>query len=210
MNDERGAGRTFRIRRGQAYDRDAAYAVCLKTGDDGKDATALYDDPAALGRIFVGPYFSLEPDLAFVLEDEGGVCGYVMGALDSKRFYQEYLEKWIPLLQREFPAPTGDPVNWSRTARIYHDYHHPEVFCPEPYDVYPSHLHIDLLPRAQGHGWGRRMMEHFMEALRSKGSPGVHLGVGQVNERAIGFYHNLGFAELARVRDVLYLGRRLT
>jgi ribosomal protein S18 acetylase RimI-like enzyme len=112
-------------------------------------------------------------------------------------------------VQRDFPAPSGDPAGWSRTQRIYHDYHHPDVYCPEPYADYPSHLHIDLLPRAQGHGWGRRMMEHLLGKLRSEGSPGVHLGVGQVNERAVGFYGKLGFAELARVRDVLYLGRRL-
>ena len=201
---------TFRIRQGELGDRESAYAVCLQTGDDGRDATAFYEDPAALGRIFVGPYFAFAPELTFVLEDEQGVCGYVMGALDSKEFYQAYLEHWVPALQRQFPAPTGDPAGWSRTQRIYHDYHHPDVYSPEPYELYPSHLHIDLLPRAQGHGWGRRMMEHLMEALRTRGSPGVHLGVGQVNERAIGFYRKLGFAELARARDVLYLGRRLS
>jgi ribosomal protein S18 acetylase RimI-like enzyme len=53
------------------------------------------------------------------------------------------------------------------------------------------------------------MMDHLLAALRSKGSPGVHLGVGQINERAVGFYRKLGFEELARVRDVLYLGLRL-
>ena len=199
---------TFHIRRGDPRDRDAAYLVCLKTGDDGRDATALYKDPHALGRIFVGPYFEFEPELTFLLEDDAGVCGYALGALDSKRFYREYLEKWVPALQREFPAPTGDPAGWSRTMRTYHDYHHPDVYCPEPYELYPSHLHIDLLPRAQGCGWGRRMMDHLMDALRAKGSAGVHLGVGQVNDRAVAFYRKLGFAELARVRDVLYLGLR--
>jgi ribosomal protein S18 acetylase RimI-like enzyme len=200
----------FNIRRAESRDRDAAYEVCLKTGDDGRDATDLYEDPAALGRIFVGPYIELEPELAFVLEDKSGVCGYVLGALDSRHFYQGYLEQWLPELQRQFPEPGGDPTGWSRTAKIYHDYHHPDVFCPEPYELYPSHLHIDLLPRAQGRGWGRRMMDRLMEVLRTKGSPGVHLGVGQVNERAATFYRKLGFAELARVRDVLYLGRTLT
>ncbi len=199
----------FRLRPAGARDRDAAYEVCLKTGDDGQDATHLYDDAAALGRIFVGPYIEFEPDLAFVLEDATGVCGYVLGALDSKGFYQDYLDRWLPEIQGQFPAPAGDPASWNRTQSIYHDYHHPDLYCPEPYEVYPSHLHIDLLPRAQGCGWGRRMMEHLMSALRAKESPGVHLGVGQVNARAVGFYRNLGFTGLAQVRDVLYLGRKL-
>jgi ribosomal protein S18 acetylase RimI-like enzyme len=200
---------TFQIRAAEPRDLDGAYDVCLKTGDDGQDATALYEDPEALGRIFVGPYFVLEPGLAFVLEDDSGICGYVLGASDSRKFHQDYLVKWAPDLQRKYPAPTGDPAGWNRTERIYYDYHHPEAYCPEPYALYPSHLHIDLLPRAQGRGWGRQMIEHLLEALRVQGSQGVHLGVGQVNERAIGFYRRLGFAELARHRDVLYLGRRL-
>jgi ribosomal protein S18 acetylase RimI-like enzyme len=202
--------RTYRIRSAEPRDLAGAYEVCLKTGDDGQDATGFYEDPEALGRIFVGPYILLEPELAFVLEDSEGICGYALGALDSQAFYQKYLREWVPALQRKYPAPTGNPAGWTRTERIYHDYHHPEVYCPEPCADYPSHLHIDLLPRAQGRGWGRRMMEHLLAALRTRGSPGVHLGVGQVNERAIGFYRKLGFAELARRQDVLYLGRRLT
>ena len=51
--------------------------------------------------------------------------------------------------------------------QVHHSYHHPDYFCPEPYEAYPSHLHIDLLPRAQGRGYGRRMIEQIMETLRA-------------------------------------------
>jgi ribosomal protein S18 acetylase RimI-like enzyme len=54
------------------------------------------------------------------------------------------------------------------------------------------------------------MMDRLMETLRMMGSPGVHLGVGLANQRGIGFYRKLGFVELAQVRDVLYLGSKLT
>ena len=49
---------------------------------------------------------------------------------------------------------------------------------------YPSHLHIDLLPRAQGRGNGRALMETFLAALTERGSPGVHLGTSPQNVRA--------------------------
>ena len=42
---------------------------------------------------------------------------------------------------------------------------------------YPSHLHIDLLPRAQGQGHGRLLIESLLDLLRAEGSGGVHLGV---------------------------------
>ena len=95
----------------------------------------------------------------------------------------------------------------------HHSYHHPDYFCPEPYERYPSHLHIDLLPRAQGRGYGRRMIEQVLNALRRRQSPGVHLGVSERNTRAIAFYRRLGFHELIRVGSgaagCVYMGREL-
>ena len=42
--------------------------------------------PHLLGRRWVGPYCALSPTLAFVLEDDLGVCGYVLGALNTRDF----------------------------------------------------------------------------------------------------------------------------
>ena len=58
---------------------------------------------------------------------------------------------------------------------------------------YPAHLHIDLLPRAQGQGHGRRLMTAMFDRLTAAGASGVHLGVRRTNTRAIAFYEKLGF-----------------
>ena len=60
---------------------------------------------------------------------------------------------------------------------------------------YPSHLHIDLLPEAQGQGFGRRLIERLIGQLDERGSSGVHLGVSKANHRAIAFYRHVGFVE---------------
>jgi ribosomal protein S18 acetylase RimI-like enzyme len=202
------------IRSAAPGDEAAAYFVCLKTGDHGRDAEALYrEDPDALGRIFVGPYLRFEPDLSLVLEDDDGVCGYALGALDSRAFYARYEREWRPDLVRRFPAAEGDPERWSPVERAHHAYHHPDYYCPEPYGAYPSHLHIDLLPRAQGQGCGRRLLTRLIDTLRRRGSPGVHLGLSAINTRAYGFYHRLGFHDLARAGSgaeaCIYMGMRL-
>jgi len=204
----------FQIRQCRPGDEAAAYEVCLKTGDYGRDGEPYYrDDPDALGRIFVGPYLAYEPELSFVLEDAQGVCGYAFGALDSHAFYDRYEREWRPKLCAEFPMPDGDPVTWSRAQAVHSWYHQPDYFCPEPYAEYPSHMHIDLLERAQGRGFGRRMMELVMVQLRERGSPGAHLGVSIQNTPALGFYAKLGFQELARTGGptdgCIYLGKRL-
>jgi ribosomal protein S18 acetylase RimI-like enzyme len=199
----------FSIRRCEPRDVDAAYDVCLRTGDNGEDASHAFDDPKALGHIYVGPYLKFEPQLAFVLEDPQGVCGYALGALDSKTFYSAYLNQWLPDIRQRHPAPGGDPARWTRTQKVYSEYYHPEIFMPEPNNQYPSHLHIDLLPHARGRGLGREMMSVLLGELEARGSPGAHLGMGATNARAERFYRKLGFQELARVGDVLYLGKRI-
>ena len=208
----------FVIRSALPVDEPGAYHVCLKTGDHGRDGEPFYqDDPDALGRIYVGPYLAFAPDLAIVLEDDQeddqGICGYALGALDSRTFYARYEAEWRPDLCRRFPAPAGDPGGWTRVQQLHYTYHHPDYFCPEPYETYPSHLHIDLLPRAQGRGFGRRMLEEVMERIARRGSPGVHLGVSPLNGRALGFYERLGFRELVRVGSptdgCIYLGMAL-
>ena len=187
------------IRLARSEDQPGAYHVCLKTGDHGRDGEPLYrDDPDALGRIYVGPYLAFEPSLSFLLEDEQGVCGYVLGALDSRAFYGRYEREWRPQLCARFPGPGGDPSTWTPVQHVHHAYHHPDYFCPEPYELHPSHLHIDLLERARGRGHGRRLIEHVTRTLRNLGSPGVHLGMSAQNTQACGFYRRLGFYEAAR------------
>lgn len=189
-----------RIRRARPGDQRGADYVCLKTGDSGDDGEPFFsEDPDALGRIFVEPYLLFEPELALILEDDDGICGYTLGALDSRAFYARYEAEWRPALCARHPAPQGDPGTWTRLEEVYGWYHQPDYFCPEPYDAYPSHLHIDLLPRAQGRGYGRRMLEQLFGLLRQRGSPGVHLGVRPLNTRAHGFYQRLGFRELMRM-----------
>ena len=201
------------IREYRRPDEAAAYRVCLQTGDAGRDATAQYKDPRALGNIYVGPYLEFEPSLAFVLEDAQGVCGYCLGALNTPDFFRRFLHEWLPPLRARHPAPKGDPAGWNQDQRLYNELHHPDLFFPEPIDLYPSHLHIDLIERAQGRGWGQKMVETLLDRMREQGSMGVHLGMWARNERAYQFYRKLGFEELVRVGDPqmgsIYLGLRL-
>jgi ribosomal protein S18 acetylase RimI-like enzyme len=202
------------IRLARLEDKPAAYHVCLKTGDYGQDGEPYYrDDPDALGRIYVGPYLAFEPELSLVLEDSQGVCGYALGAFDSLSFYERYDSEWRPTLCAQFPAPQGDQATWTRVQHVHHVYHHPDYFCPEPYSEFPSHLHIDLLQRAQGRGYGRQMLARIVDRLRERGSPGAHLGVSAFNARAQGFYRQLGFRELLEAGSgsdrTIYMGIRL-
>src|SRR5580658_10074227 len=86
-------------------DLDAVYAVALATGDAGKDAAHLYEDPRLIGNIYAAPYALLRPDLMLVAADDIGVVGYVTGAVDTVA-WEALLERgWWPRLRREHADP---------------------------------------------------------------------------------------------------------
>ncbi|GGO85638.1 GNAT family N-acetyltransferase [Wenjunlia tyrosinilytica] len=195
------------IRPARPGDRDALYDICLRTGDAGGDATGLVRDPELLGHIWAGPYPELYPDLAFVLEDDEGVAGYCVGAADTEEFISAFHRDWLPRLAGSHPAPSGPPAN--RDEELLRALHHPEEVFRVFFDGYPAHLHINLLPRAQGRGGGRALIETQCEALRERGCEGVHLGVRRSNTRARAFYAHVGFKELHEHADGFYFGRTL-
>lgn len=186
----------FHLRQATASDHAALRRICLLTGDSGNDASQREDDPDLLGNIYAVPYQVLDPDFAFVLENAGGVYGYVLGALDTPTFNRRLDTEWFAALRPQLSDPGPDKSSWHGSDWARHLIHHPESFFPPALHPYPSHGHIDLLPEAQGRGLGRRMMETLLQRLRDAGSPGLFLGVNPANRRARHFYTKLGFDTL--------------
>lgn len=203
----RGSG--FYLRHAQLSDLDALYNVCLKTGDSGADGTHLFSDIRLLGSIYVGPYVTLAAPFTFALVDPsmeafGGVCGYVLAALDTTAYNQACDSRWWPPLKATYPldALSGWRPNEQQLIReqIYKD-SSASGLSQEDLQRYPSHLHIDMLAHAQGHGLGVVMMTRLLDALRGAGSVGVHLTMSATNDRAYKFYLKLGFAVIVRGED---------
>ncbi|MFE8972813.1 GNAT family N-acetyltransferase [Streptomyces cyaneofuscatus] len=190
-------------------DRDALFDICVRTGHEGGDSRHLYEDPDLLPNIFAAPYVVLEPDLAFVVEDGGRAVGYILGTADTASFVARYRAEWLPGLVDRYPAPV-QPHSPSTPAEMMTGLmHDPERMVLPELDAYPAHLHIDLLPSHQGYGYGRRLMETFLDALHARGVPAVHLSMLTSNTPARAFYDRVGFHEIA-VPDpgpVTYLGR---
>ncbi|HEX4213175.1 MAG TPA: GNAT family N-acetyltransferase [Candidatus Dormibacteraeota bacterium] len=198
------------IRAYRPEDQSDLYRICLLTGDSGEDATAAYADPKLLGHVFAGPYGALQPDLAFVVEDGEGVGGYVLGALDTAAFEERLEKEWWPPLRARYTDPDGKPRDeMTADERMVWAIHHPSRTPAELLERYPSHLHIDILPRLQGTGNGAGLIRTLLTALGENGSRGVHLGVGARNVRAIGFYRHMGFEELAGEKWGLLFGMSL-
>jgi ribosomal protein S18 acetylase RimI-like enzyme len=190
-------------------DLPALYEIALATGDSGQDAAALYRDPQLVGQLYAAPYAVLEPGSAFVAEDAAGVGGYIVGAADTLAFEARMEAEWWPALRRRYPDPGGDPKGWGLDEIRRWQIHHPRPPPARITDPYPSHLHINLLPRLQGRGLGKALIDRWLARMEALGSRGVHLGVSLQNHRAIRFYRAYGLEEFRFPRpkpepDALY------
>jgi len=185
------------IRPYRPADLDDLYRICLATADAGADGSALYSDPQLVGHHYAAPYGLFSPETAFVAEDEQGVGGYILGALDTRAFEARLEVDWWPSLRPRYTDPSGTPHQaWSADQRLAYLIHHPFPAPRRIVEPFPSHLHIDLLPRLQGQGLGRRLIDLWLETIAKMGSRGVHLGVNPANARAIRFYNIYGLDRL--------------
>ena len=166
----------------------------------------MFDDPRILGHVFAAPYGLFEPSLAFVAEDEAGVGGYIVGALDSTAFARRLEADWWPALRDRYaPPPPGlPPDQQTPDQRAAGFIHVPPTVPDELAGHYPSHLHINLVPRLQSQGLGRQLMNTEIRALREQGSVGLHFFVWPANQRAIGFYRYLGFTMISAEDAVIF------
>ena len=195
------------IRRFRLGDEPALAGICLRTADAGADATGVLDDDDLWAEIFVLPYVARHPELAFVVEAEDGrVVGYVVGASDTRAFEEWFRVEWWPRRAARWPRPDGETSRQAGILRYaYSRGEKVESFA----DAYPAHLHIDLLPEVQGQGFGRRLIDTLIDALRARGSAGLHLVASAENAGAVAFYPRLGFAPLPAPASVRAFGMRL-
>lgn len=181
------------IRPYQPADRAEIYAVCAITGAAGSDARGVYSSDDVLPDVWAGPYVDLQPDLAFVLDVDGQVAGYIIATADTRAFVELYTERWLPHLASRYSA-VEPPV--TPEDHVLHDGFTPGRMLIPEVDEFPAHLHINLRPEQQGKGWGRRLIQTLVDELQSRSVRGVHLGIDPENVGAAAFYERVGFHRL--------------
>nr|WP_221234333.1 GNAT family N-acetyltransferase [Terrimesophilobacter mesophilus] len=181
------------------------YRVCLQTGDSGNDASELFRNPDLLGHVYVGPYLVGQPAHSFAAADSQGIAGYSFAAADTRAFEAWEEAEWWPALREQYPITEGSTPDDDAIRLL----HFPETAPDDVVAEYASHLHIDLLPRIQGHGLGRGLIEAVLGSLREQGARGVHLGVAEENENATQFYRHIGFQVLDERPGVRFMGMKL-
>lgn len=200
---------TWSIRPASANDRPILSRICLLTGDAGQSGESQYHFPEMLGLVYAEPYVVIHPWFGFVLvctEPDGReeVVGYILGTPDTRAFESALEKDWFAPLRPKYPKDPYPNDATSADQHMINLIHKPDTAPQEIIDVSKAHIHIDLLPQAQGQGWGTKMIGKAVEYLKERGSDSLFVGIDSRNARARAFYLAIGFEGVATSHGEYY------
>ncbi len=167
--------------------------ICLLTGAAGGDATGRWSDDDLLPDLFVEPYVTFAPGWAWVVELEAVIQGYLVAVSDTATFVSWWTDTWTPWFAASYTLP--EPP-YSQEEELVMRGYDPSMIQIAEAEQYPAHLHVDLMPAAQGQGWGTKLVGRLRSELADVGVPGIFASLDVENVSAPAFYKKIGFTEL--------------
>ncbi|KAM4779847.1 protein O-GlcNAcase-like isoform 2-T2 [Cyanocitta cristata] len=182
-------------------DKGELYRMCRESLDcDPKVAEILVAHPDLLGDRLLGSFLSLSPEYTFVLEDEGGPCGYAAGALHAEGFLQQRDSSWLPAIRHKYPPDLGaggPALGQDALEEAVLFFHAEPLAVPQPVlRRFPSLVQLGTAPRVLDVGASRSLALCLLSALRANGSRGVFCQVSDTDRQQLSFYSKLGFVAL--------------
>ncbi|TRZ19147.1 hypothetical protein HGM15179_007986 [Zosterops borbonicus] len=182
-------------------DKGELYRMCRESLDcDPKVAEILVAHPDLLGDRLLGSFLSLSPEYTFVLEDEGGPCGYAAGALHAEGFLQQRDSSWLPAIRHKYPPDLGtggSALGQDALEEAVLFFHSEPLAVPQPVlRRFPSLVQLGTAPRVLDVGASRSLALCLLSALRANGSRGVFCQVSDTDRQQLSFYSKLGFVAL--------------
>jgi ribosomal protein S18 acetylase RimI-like enzyme len=185
------------VRAARIEDEPVISRICLLTANAGNTAEPLHHFNELPGLVWAAPYMHMQSAFGFVLEDEesGQVVGYVLGAADTRKYENEAEEKWYPPLRDRYPPkdPEALALCTEQDKHYFTLLQSPYKVPDALYEVCTSHIHINVLPQYQKRGWGRKLVMHAAEHLKTEGSNALYVGIDPKNDAARKFYKRIGF-----------------
>jgi GNAT superfamily N-acetyltransferase len=147
----------------------------METAFFGNDISHYFDDREMAADIYCSYYTDYEPQSLFVAEKEGEVVGYLMGATNTGRYKifmtSRIVPRFIPpfLFSARFFNKTNLRFIWEM-AKAWLSGQFPRDTTSKGY---PSHFHLNILPKHRAKGLGMALVKRFEEELRWMKIPGL-------------------------------------
>ncbi len=190
------------IRPYQPSDRKAVRYLCCETGFLGKPIDPVFQDRELFADYLTRYYTDIEPESSFVMVQNGAVKGYLLG---SYRPFRQQLFNFFNNLHLFARGMAKYPF-YNRATRDFIGWILRNSWREVP--VTPrrcAHFHFNVLPEAQGLAQVTRLMNCYLDHLRSKGVRQVY---GQVvtfeSRRGAKLFERYGFQVIERKEITKY------
>lgn len=154
-------------------DERSIYEVCAKSQTIGPIERDVPTE--LLGDRLVGPFLCLSAEFCFVVEDETGICGYAVGAVDSKQFEKRTHIAWLPDLCEKYPIP-NDGNEQIESDRIIKAIHLETKSSEGGHEVpdfvlksYPSAIRLDMLIHVIEPSVAKQLLACILAAIKANG-----------------------------------------
>lgn len=135
----------------------------------------------------VGSFLTLSPEYCFVVEDDSGLCGYVLAVLDAKSYFNKLRVSWIPEILKKYPIKIENQASQQAKylSQVIHDLHgdftrqnyiDPEVI----FKNHPSILHLSVMSSIMDLSVPKRMLACVIAALKANGKE-LYLAVASID-----------------------------
>jgi ribosomal protein S18 acetylase RimI-like enzyme len=175
-------------------DREAVMRLAADSAAFGEPVEAFLEDRRLFCDAVYRYYLDYEPEHTWVAVVEPEVIGFLAGCTDGAQHARCLRTQIVPGLA--WGLLSGDYRVGRRTTQYALDAMAAVIrreFPTVDLAQYPAHLHINVDAAWRGRGAGRRLIETYLEQLRSLGVPGVHLRTTNLNVAAVALYSRIGF-----------------
>ncbi|XP_012287820.1 protein O-GlcNAcase isoform X3 [Orussus abietinus] len=188
------SSKIYTIRPYESGDEDAVHAACNRIA-------GCTTSSAVADRLVAG-YLTLCPEMCMVVEDEDGIVGYALAALNIKTYNQKMAVSLIPEFRLKYPLEitTEDmPSNIKDAIEYFHSFvsEVPEQICRQ----HPSQISCAVLPSVTDQSIPKRLITCVLAALRANGSFGVHSLIPVADKEMHEFYGKLGFVDVNQSQE---------
>ncbi len=169
---------TRAIRPYRPEDEPAVRRICCETAVSGRPLEEWLDvDRDLFADLFTLYYSCYEPELSWVVEENGEVVGYLQGCADTRRYITAMLGRVLPrILWRVAKRRYKVGRKTWRTLRVLAIDVVRGRLGTWPWKEYPAHFHINLLQRARDTFWTPpALINRFEEQLLRRGILRLHI-----------------------------------
>ena len=188
------------IRAYRDSDKESVRKICSDTADLGKPVENFFYDREIFADMVISYYTDFEPGSLWVAQDGQRVVGYLSGCLDTARYIRILLLKIIPkVLFRAIKSGAlwhKDTVCLVKSA--FKSIRLGGLNRKDISTLYPAHLHINLEDDYRHKGFGKVLVEKFIDQARLARKSGVHASTSFDNQPARNFFERMGFSMIGK------------